>query len=99
MEHLFDEPGYKEDLIEDLLDLDTFEIQKYFNIEDMSGTLFNDQMHIDSCSGILSLLLSCTYAIADMSSSLKDHVFYIHKFICNSDQWKFSSITLLVLLS
>lgn len=63
LEHFLVEPGCKEDWVSGLLDLDAFQIEKNFNIEDISCTFEYDQIKLDTgtfstCTSIniLSLL-------------------------------------------
>ncbi|PON66561.1 Octamer-binding transcription factor [Parasponia andersonii] len=48
LEHFLVEPLRKEDWVGDLLDLDAFQIEKCFNIEDISGTFDYDQIKLDA---------------------------------------------------
>ncbi|XP_062082151.1 uncharacterized protein LOC133788614 isoform X2 [Humulus lupulus] len=48
LEHFLVEPLSKEDWVSDLLDLDAFQIEKCFNIEDISGTFDYDQIKLDA---------------------------------------------------
>lgn len=48
LEHLLVEPGCKEDWVSGLLDLDAFQIEKNFNIEDISCTFEYDQIKLDT---------------------------------------------------
>ncbi|KAF3454969.1 hypothetical protein FNV43_RR05417 [Rhamnella rubrinervis] len=48
LEHFLVQPECKEDLVSDFIDLDAFQIQKCFNMEDISGTFEYDQLKLDS---------------------------------------------------
>ncbi|EXC22894.1 Telomere repeat-binding protein 4 [Morus notabilis] len=48
LEHFLVEPPCKEDWVSGLLDLDAFQIEKSFNIEDISSTFDYDQIKLDT---------------------------------------------------